>query len=87
MADNFASHAVGMDGPAEHAETITPSDAALLNRATRGLYIGGAGNLRVEMVGGEIVMFTGVLAGAYYPLRVLRVMATGTTATNLIGLS
>lgn len=86
MADDFASNAVGMDSPAQRAALITPDDSALLNNSTRAIYVGGAGNLRVEMVGGDIVTLVGVVAGYPYPLRVQRVFSTGTTATNLVGL-
>jgi len=86
MADDFASHETSLMSPAQDATAITPSDSLALPRATRGLYVGGAGDLRVQMISGEVVTFTGVLAGAYYPLRVAQVMATGTTATALIGL-
>ena len=50
------------------------------------LYIGGAGNLKVTTAGGDEVTFNGVLAGTFFPVQVLRVWATGTTATNIIAL-
>jgi len=80
MADDFASHETSLMSPAQDASAITPSDSVALPRATRGFYVGGADDFRR----GDT--FTGVLAGAYYPLRVAQVMATGTTATALIGL-
>ena len=48
--------------------------------------IGGAGTARVRMLGGEVVSFAGLPAGSMLPLRVVQVMATGTTATGLVGL-
>lgn len=50
------------------------------------LYIGGAGNLKVTTAGGDEVTFNGVFAGTFFPVQVLRVWATGTTATNIIAL-
>jgi hypothetical protein len=38
------------------------------------------------MLSGETVTLAGVLGGAIYPLRVAQVLATGTTATGLVGL-
>ncbi len=50
------------------------------------LYIGGAGNVRVLTEGGNDVTFNGTLAGSYFPIQVLKVFATGTTATNIIAI-
>lgn len=73
--------------PASHAFNITPSDAANLANNTRYVFVGGAGNLKVDTVGGETLMITGLTAGSVLPLRVKKVYATGgTTATNLVGL-
>jgi hypothetical protein len=76
--------------PATKALAITPNDGADLAFATRGIYIGGFGNLRVDMQGhadgGAAVTFVGLSAGTVLPVRVSRVYATGTTAINLVGL-
>jgi hypothetical protein len=45
--------------------------------------VGGAGNMRVTMLGGGIVTFTGLPVG-WHPIRVTRVWATNTTATNIV---
>lgn len=50
------------------------------------LYIGGAGNVRVQTAGGDDVTFTGLLAGTFLPVQVTRVFATNTTATNILAL-
>lgn len=50
------------------------------------LYIGGAGNIRVLTAGGDDVVFTGVLAGTFLPIQVVRVFSTNTTATNIVAL-
>lgn len=72
------------DSTASDAFAITPSDTASV--PAKALYIGGAGNVSVMTESGSIVTFTGVGAGAILPVRVGRVRATGTTATNIIGL-
>jgi hypothetical protein len=74
-----------LPNPAVHAFAITPHDANDLDYVTRGIYVGGAGNLKVTMLGGETVTFTGVAAGQIYPIRASRVFATLTTATSLVG--
>ena len=54
---------------------------------TRGLYVGGAGNVVVQLDGdSSTVTFTGVVAGSILPIRARLVASTGTTATSLLGL-
>lgn len=71
--------------PATNAAEITPDDSEDLAYVTRGLMVAGAGALRVQMLGGQIVTLA-VTQSAVYPLRVRRVHATGTTASGIVGL-
>jgi hypothetical protein len=50
------------------------------------LYVGGYGDVKVDTVGGDTVTFVGVNGGTFFPLQVLKVYATGTTATNIIAI-
>jgi len=84
-ADNFRLHTERLDSPGANAIAITPSDSANLAATSRGIYIGGSGNLTVEMAGGQTVTFTGVSAGCILPIRVNKVL-TSTTATYLVAL-
>ena len=70
---------------ATRAASVTPSDTADMARAPVGLYIGGGGDVAVEMVGGGTVTFVAV-AGAVLPIQPRKVLATGTTATGIIAL-
>lgn len=63
---------------------ITPSDSTVVD--FNGIYIGGAGNLAVTLYDGSVVTLTAVIVGTIYPLRVIKVMSTNTTATVLVGL-
>jgi len=86
--DQFGHRTGGaLDQPAGNAEAVTPSDATDLTYVSRGLYVGGAGNVAVVMVSGAAVTFTNILAGTILPIRLSRIKSTGTTATNLIALS
>jgi len=76
--------ASGYDAPASNAFAVTPNDSTDLTHAARALFVGGAGNVKVDTLGGDTVTFTGVLAGFVLPVRVLRVYSTGTTATNIV---
>jgi hypothetical protein len=45
------------------------------------LYVGGAGNVSVITIGGDQITFNSVPAGTTLPIQVLKLRATGTTAT------
>lgn len=72
--------------PPEHAAAVVTSDSADLANVSRAIFVGGAGNLTVVMAGGETVTLSGVAAGSLLPIRVSRVMATGTSATSIVTL-
>lgn len=61
------------------AIAVVPSDAGA-NGYDR-LYIGGAGNVTIETIGGNVVTFAGCTPGSYIWCNTKRVKATGTTAT------
>lgn len=86
MADNFAGYSTGLNSPASNAVAVTKSDATVLT-TTRALYIGGAGDVAVTMAGGGNVTFSAVPVGTLLPLRVTKVLSTGTTATLILALS
>jgi hypothetical protein len=69
------------------AALVTPNDSTdLAIGFTRGIYIGGTGNLSVVMIDGQTITFPSVGAGSILPLCVSRIRATNTTATNIIAL-
>lgn len=73
----------GVESPATRAFALSVGDLA---RVTRGVYVGGAGDLVCTLVDDtEPSTFVGVLAGMWYPYRIKKIGA-GTTATNLVGL-
>lgn len=86
MANTFSSHSSGLESPGEHAFAVTPNDSADLAYVTRGVYVGGTGTLKVTMLGGEDVTFTGLAAGVIHPIRAKRIWSTGTSATGVIGI-
>jgi len=71
--------------PFENAAAVTASDSADLAFATRGLYVGSPGAVKVDMVGSGTVTFADLAIG-FYPLRVTRVYAAGTAASSIIAL-
>ena len=71
---NLANSAIG--GKAIVADTPIGFD-------TRAIYVGVAGNLVIRMAAGADVTLSNVPVG-FYPLAITMVVASGTTATNLV---
>lgn len=68
------------------AVAITPNDSTELE-GVAALFIGTGGSLVVEPVsGGNTVTFTNVANATLLPVGAVRVLATGTTASGIIGL-
>jgi hypothetical protein len=89
-----------MLGPnATHTATtaiaVTPSDTTVLQSGVRYLYIGshgsgggggGSGDVAVVTAGGQTVTFKNVPIGSYVFVQCVKVLATGTGATNILAL-
>ena len=65
---------------------ITPSDS-VNQGAFRGLYVGGVGNVTLVGLDGATVLLTAVPAGTYLPIGFVRINATATTATLMVGVT
>lgn len=86
MADNFRKHEYRLDSPAGLAFPISGSDSTNLEYITRGIYVGGTGDIKVDMAQSGSVIFRNALAGTIIPVRAVKVYSTGTDATDLVGL-
>ena len=78
--------------PAGFGWAVTPSDSVAQPMETRSVYIGGDGNLSVEMYDPTssnlaTVTFTGLVAGQVLPIKTKKIRATLTTATNIVGVA
>jgi len=80
MPDHFASHAKGLEAPADRHYAIVPSDGADLPRVPRSVYCAAAGTAVLRDHQGTDLSYT-LVAGQILPVRPVRVLATGTTAT------
>jgi len=76
----------GFGEPASNGEAVSTSDVYELTYVSRGLYVGGAGDVAVVLKGGQTLVFSGVPAGTILPVRAKQVKATGTTATLILSL-
>ncbi len=86
MAERYPFRAADGAGSARRGFAVTPSDAADLAAETRALYVGAGGDIAVVLASGDAVTLSGVISGSLLPLRATRVKATGTTATQIVGL-
>lgn len=73
------------DHAAWSAVALTKSDATVFGM-TRGLYIGGAGDVAVRMKDGTTPTFSGATTGSILPIQVDKLLSTGTTATLVLAL-
>lgn len=71
--------------PPRHAFDITPDDDTDLTFVTRAIWVGTGGNLKVTLVGGETVTYKNLPDGTEKVGCFVRVFATGTTASDLVG--
>lgn len=83
MADSFKRQAVELDSPARSFAGITPSNSVDIPQRPRAIYVTVAGD--VECVGDNGVSVIFPLAAGWHALSPIRIRATGTTATGLIG--
>lgn len=86
MPDLFDGHVAGLESPASRALAITPNDAADLPVATRALAVATSGFVQVTTVQGDAARLF-IAAGVPFPIRARRIWATGTTATDIVGLA
>jgi hypothetical protein len=87
VLDPFSSFSRGVTSPATRAFAVAPADGTQLPYLTRAIYVGGSGDLTVTTEDGDTVTFKSVPTGTVLSVRVQIIAATGTTATNLIGLA
>lgn len=81
------NNALPPDSPATCAYVPTKSDTVELTVISRGIYVGGTGDVKVVMAGDVLanaVTFVGAVAGSVLPIRAKQILSTGTTATNLL---
>jgi nitrogen fixation protein len=84
MNDTFRKHTRSLTSPPEHGAAVVPGTD--LAHVTRALYVGGGGNLAVRLQDGTELTLANMPAGTLLPIRVTRILATGTTATEIVGL-
>jgi hypothetical protein len=88
LEDPFATASDSLIAPARHAFSITPQDGVALPTATKAIYIGTSGDINLRAVGsGNFVLVRNIPSGTVLAIRVAAVSASGTTATDIVGLT
>jgi hypothetical protein len=85
--DNFVNFQSGLQSPPRNTFVIVPSDTTELPFVTRAVYVGAAGDITLRLAGDTgSQSIKAVPVGAMLPLRVRQIYATGTGASQLVGL-
>jgi hypothetical protein len=76
---------VSLESPVGGGEAIviTSGDHAL-TYASRALWVGSGGDVKVDMLDGTALTFLGVSEGTLLPIRISKVYSSGTTASNMV---
>ncbi len=72
-------------GPAEYGEEITPDDEDTFY-PTRAITCGADGTVAARFAKSEADVTLTLVAGQVYPFSLIAIRATGTTATDIVGL-
>lgn len=84
----FELSADSVSSPARNCVAVVPNDANDLSVVTKALYVGTGGNIVVRTVDATAdVTFSNVPTGTVLPVRARAIRATGTTASQIVGLA
>lgn len=82
--DPYSPYTHGANAPALASFPVAPSDADDLPTMIRAVTIGGAGTIAWVSQSG-VASVTAALPAGTYAIRAARILATGTTATDITG--
>lgn len=86
--DRFDSFRDSVSAPARSAAPVEPADGQLLPIVPKALFVGSGGDVNLRCIGDNApVLFRNVASGSLLPIRATEVLATGTTAADLVALS
>lgn len=86
--DKFSAVIDSLTAPARNCFFVTPSDNMALPFLPKAIYVGTGGNLVLRAIDSNSdVTFVNVANGTILDIRVTSIRATGTTASNLVGLA
>lgn len=88
IRDSFENSVDSVMAPSENFFPIVPSDSEEIELATKAVFVGQGGNLAVMPLKGQSpVVFANIADGSVIDIRVRAILATGTTAAQIVGLA
>jgi hypothetical protein len=85
--DTFVNFQGGLQSPPSNSFVITPSDTTELPFVARSVYVGVTGDITLRQANDTgSVTLKAVPAGTMLPIRARQIYATGTGASQLVGL-
>lgn len=86
--DHFEYTTDSVIAPARKLFDISPQDSTDLPVATKAIYVGTGGDVAIRPVDGQaVVVLRNVVGGTVLAIRASTVEATGTTASDIVGLA
>lgn len=87
MSDPYSHFVNAASSPAQSASAVTTHNTnPLSGGATRGLYVGVAGDIACRLVGDTADVLVKAAPVGVLPFRVTHIRTTNTTATNMLAL-
>ncbi|MBY5974948.1 hypothetical protein KUV28_21525 [Ferrimonas balearica] len=86
MSDPFANTSPGMTDSGRYHDDVMPDDDTDLPVIPRALYVGTGGDIVIRDAAGRDRVRKNVAAGTEIAFRGVRVMATGTTASDILAI-
>lgn len=88
MADRYAYNADTVTAPARDAYAITPHATNEVDPLPKAIFVGTGGDITLRAVGSSAdVVLKNVQDGQIIDIRAQYIRATGTTATDIVGLA
>jgi len=73
--------------PGQRLVNVVPSDTDDLPFVTNGFRVGVPGDVAVVTIGGDVAIWPNAQIGEMIPLKVTRILATGTDAEEIVAVS
>lgn len=86
LKENASASTRSASDPARGGSVVTPSNSTVI-AGTKALYVGTGGDVAVNFLdSGTSIVLKNVAQGSILPVRVTKVLSTGTTASNIVAL-